>query len=298
MSAAATTPASVQRGLSAPSPPSACKAELVCCPMNNGARMPVLGFAPIFTGGRDSCLQAALDAGFRHFVLEKNSVNDQLIGSVMKDWYRSGRLSRDDLFLAVKIDGSEIQKVTTNIPQRLHDLGCGYLDLVVLTNEFEDSVDSLKEKWTTLEKAVKTGYCRSLGISGPPMVVADLEELCKTCVIKPSLYLVEGRSKSIFAQLPRLEMYTKYRGIQTAINVRVDEISAQIPGGLKQLQKQVFQYSRSPSQVLVRYFSQRGLTVICESGESQTTTNCFKVLDFLISPDDMADITRILLKQL
>lgn len=48
-------------------------------------------------------LQAALEAGYRHFDLSPVHLNEMEIGIVLKEWLNSGKIARDELFIVSKV---------------------------------------------------------------------------------------------------------------------------------------------------------------------------------------------------
>ena len=44
-----------------------------------------------------------MEAGYRQFILGSDPANDKLIGTIVKEWYRAGKVTRDDLFFAIKV---------------------------------------------------------------------------------------------------------------------------------------------------------------------------------------------------
>ncbi len=129
-----------------------------------------------------------------------------------------------------------------------------------------------------LEKLVKDGKVRSIGVSN--YTEKHLEELLKYCEIKPVVNQVEFHPKLFQKDL--LE-YCKAHGI-------VLEAYSSLAKGALLKDKTVLEiskkYSRSASQVLLRWGIQHDLVVIPKSSGIDRMQENFN-LDFEISADDM-----------
>ena len=52
----------------------------------------------------ESALDAALEAGYRHFDTATRYKNEHIIGSVIKRWLQAGKVKREELFITTKVD--------------------------------------------------------------------------------------------------------------------------------------------------------------------------------------------------
>lgn len=51
----------------------------------------------------ERALDAALEAGYRHFDTATIYRNEHLIGKVLSRWLRDGKIKREDLFITTKV---------------------------------------------------------------------------------------------------------------------------------------------------------------------------------------------------
>jgi alcohol dehydrogenase (NADP+) len=51
----------------------------------------------------EAALNAALEAGYRHIDTAYVYMNEAAIGKTLKEWFESGKLNREDLFIVTKV---------------------------------------------------------------------------------------------------------------------------------------------------------------------------------------------------
>lgn len=128
--------------------------------LNNGAKMPALGFGTFglaADGTAKRCVLAALKAGYRHIDTAHGYLNEREVGEAIKE---SG-VKREDIWLTTKIWPTEYGDAEAAVDRALERLGTEYLDLVYLHHFLGD----VKAGWKGLESAVRHGKVRSIGIS-------------------------------------------------------------------------------------------------------------------------------------
>ena len=48
-------------------------------------------------------LEAAYEAGYRHFIVQSKGPTDDLVAGVVRDWLHSSDTDREELFISVKV---------------------------------------------------------------------------------------------------------------------------------------------------------------------------------------------------
>jgi diketogulonate reductase-like aldo/keto reductase len=135
-----------------------------------------------------------------------------------------------------------------------------------------------EDLFRALEKLVKDGKVRSIGVSN--YTIKHLEELLSYCEIKPAVNQVEFHPK--LYQKDLLKFCNDH-------NIILQAYSSLAKGALlkdKLVQEIAKTYSRSASQILLRWGIQHNLVVIPKSSGPDRMKENFN-LDFEISPEDM-----------
>ena len=79
--------------------------ESNCITLNNIVKMPILGFGTnnFLPGELETALEVALEAGYRHIDTAYVYQNEAIIGIILKKWFDSGRLKREEIFITSKV---------------------------------------------------------------------------------------------------------------------------------------------------------------------------------------------------
>lgn len=79
-------------------------------------------------------MDAALEVGYRHIDTAFVYNNELIIGKVLKKWFESGKLKREDLFITTKLPmfAVKAEKVEELLTTSLKNLGLDYVDLYLI----------------------------------------------------------------------------------------------------------------------------------------------------------------------
>lgn len=173
-------------------------ADVPLITLNNGVQVPQLGLGTqIQSLERDSseagrallnstshdAVVAALQAGYRHLDTAHGYFNERGVGQAIID---SG-VPREEIWVTSKLWPSEYGegKTMAGIDKMLKRLDTGYIDLLLLHQQFGDYIGA----WKDMEKAVRQGKVRSIGLSN--FESERLEEVLAIAEIKPAAMQVE-----------------------------------------------------------------------------------------------------------
>ncbi|MFV0518262.1 MAG: aldo/keto reductase [Aminipila sp.] len=154
--------------------------------LNNGCRIPQFGIGVYMITGDTATEQAcakALELGYRHIDTAHAYQNERGVGTAVK---KSG-IPREEVWITSKLWPNEYGegKTMEGIDKMLKRLDTDYIDLLLLHQQIGDYLGA----WKDMEKAVKLGKVRSIGISN--FELKRLEKLCETVTIKPAVLQVE-----------------------------------------------------------------------------------------------------------
>lgn len=153
--------------------------------LNDGNKIPQFGLGVFMIMGdantEKTCLQA-LQLGYRHIDTAHAYQNERGVGAAVK---KSG-IERGEIWITSKLWPSEYGegKTADAIDKMLKRLDTDYIDLLLLHQQFGDFVGA----WKDMERAVKAGKVKSIGISN---FHENLDALMNAATIKPSVIQVE-----------------------------------------------------------------------------------------------------------
>jgi len=130
--------------------------------LNNGVKMPILGFGVFQINDLAQGEQAVYDAltvGYRSIDTARSYMNEEAVGRAIK---RSG-VPRGELFLTTKLwlEDAGYEKTKKAFAKSLERLQLDYLDLYLIFQPFGDVYGS----WRAMEELYHDGKVRAIGVS-------------------------------------------------------------------------------------------------------------------------------------
>lgn len=252
--------------------------------LNDGTRIPQFGLGVYMIQGDDATCKACLEAlklGIRHIDTAHAYQNERGVGRAVKE---SG-IDRHDIWITTKLWPSEYGegKTATAIDKMLQRLDTDYIDLLLLHQQFGDYLGA----WKDMERAVKAGKVRSIGISN--FESERLEELCEAATIKPSVLQVECHP--YFPQTALKQRITPYA-------TRIESWYPLGHGDKGLLNEPVFthlaeKYGKTNVQIILRWHIQMGNIIFPKSTSPEHIRQNFDIFDFVLSDEDMAEIAAL-----
>ncbi|MCR4620784.1 MAG: aldo/keto reductase [Clostridiales bacterium] len=201
--------------------------------LSNGRRIPAIGlgtFGSDHVSARDvaSLVGEALRLGYRYIDCAACYGNEPEVGAELKRALDGG-LPRDELFILSKVwnDCHSPQKLTEACKKSIRDLNVGYLDCYLIHWPFPNYHapgcdvnsrnpasrpyfhDEFMESWRAMERLVKDGFVRSIGVSN--VTIPKLELILRDASVKPAVNEMELHPTM---QQGRLFQYCIDHGIQ------------------------------------------------------------------------------------
>lgn len=252
--------------------------------LNDGTKIPQLGLGVYMISGdpaTEKAVSEALKIGYRHIDTAHAYQNERGVGAAVK---KSG-IPRSEIWITTKLWPSEYGegKTMAGIDKMLQRLDTDYIDLLLLHQQFGDYLGA----WKDMEKAVKQGKVRSIGISN--FESSRLEEICEAATIKPSVLQVECHP--YWAQHDLKRRIEKYG---TAI-----ESWYPIGHGDKGLiNEPVFtrlaeKYGKTNVQIILRWQIQEGNIIFPKTTNPVHMKGNFDIFDFSLTDDEMAEIAKL-----
>lgn len=251
--------------------------------MNNGMFIPMLGFG-VYMMTPEECESSVLEAmhrGYRLIDTANAYMNERAVGRAMKG---SG-VPREDIFLTTKLWPSDYghEKAARAIDATLARLGTGYVDLLLLHQQYGDYLGA----WKAMEEAVDKGKVKSIGLSN--FNLNRLKDVIDHARILPALTQVECHP---YYQQRELKAFLKPYGTLV-------ESWYPLGHGDKALLNEPFftelaaRYSKTNVQIILRWHVQDGNVVIPKSTNPAHIRANMDLFDFALTADEMSAVRKL-----
>lgn len=246
--------------------------------LNNGVRMPLLGFGVWqIADGRETeqAVRWALEAGYRHIDTATLYRNEESVGTAVA----ASGLARDELFVATKFHPRDPDPERA-IEQSLRLLGLDFVDLYL----WHWPSGSATKHWPAFERIAQRGLARAVGVSN---FSADQVGALAGADVPPAVNQVEFSPFQFRRKL--WEACEGYGVVLEAYSplTRGHDLGDEVIAGVAE------RAGRTPAQVLLRWAVQRGIPVIPKSSNRGRITENAAIFDFTLTGDDMAALDRL-----
>jgi len=250
--------------------------------LNNGVRMPLVGFGTFMLGG-DACknaVAAAIESGYRMIDTAEAYGNEEEVGK----GFRQSGIDRKELFLVTKVNFKSYENAEQTVMQSLANLQTDYIDLLLLHWPFANYYAA----WRTLEKLYADGRVRAIGVSNfEPDQLLDLiaynQVIPAVNQIETNLYCQRCAERSWMDKKQVAHMAYAPLG-QGSRNEMFAE-----PAVLALAEK----YSKTPAQILLRFLTQKGIAVIPRSTKPEHIRENFALFGFTLTNEELALLSAL-----
>lgn len=252
--------------------------------LNNGIKMPMLGYGVYQIPDAEECERCVLDAievGYRSIDTAQAYGNEEAVGKAIK---KSG-IPREEFFITTKvwISNAGYEKAKASIEESLEKLDMDYLDLLLIHQPFNDYYGTYR----AMEEMYKEGGLRAIGVSNfYPDRFIDLSHFCE---IQPMVNQVETH---VFNQQKRA------REIMKKYNTQIEAWGPFAEGRNDYFTNETLvevgkKYGKSSAQTALRFLIQSGVVVIPKSTHKNRMEENFNIFDFTLDDEDMAKIAAL-----
>lgn len=253
--------------------------------LNNGTKIPQFGLGTYHLAEGDEAYNAVLTAlqnGYRHIDTAHAYQNERSVGKAVKD---SG-VPREEIWITSKLWPSEYGNDEA-LDKMLNRLGLDYIDLVYLHQPIGD----YKAGWKTLEKALKDGKVKAIGISDFDAKDELFDDILASAEVKPQIMQIECHP---YAQRKHWQKRLKKAGIAQ---------ENWFPLGGRESKGEILRdetlnaigkaHNKTAAQVIIRWHLQEGFIVIPGTSNSDYIKENIDVFDFELSDKEMAKIRAL-----
>ncbi|CAL8137512.1 unnamed protein product [Orchesella dallaii] len=291
----------------------------------NGQKMPLVGLGTYLSSNEqelETALNTALEAGYRHIDTAFMYANEHVIGRVLKQWFDSGKLKREDLFIVTKLPpvGMTPEKVSLFLKKSLESLQLTYLDLYLVHVPFGlqfvdeetrfpmkdgkamfDNATDLVAVWKALENEVDAGRVKSLGISN--FNTEQVKRIVNIARHKPMNHQYETHA---YFQQKELREANKKLGITVCAYAPFGSpgrktfydskgVSFESNGLLDDpiVKKIAEKYGKTSAQILLRFLTQQGVVCIPKSVTPARIKQNIDIFDIELTPDEIKELEAL-----
>lgn len=263
-------------------------AALPTIKLNNSNSIPQIGLGLWQMDNEKECrtaVEAAINAGYRHFDSAQAYGNERFLGDGLQDAYlQNPGLEREDIFITTKLrnENQYFDGVIPSFEESLDNLQMDYVDLFLV----HFPVTELRRPaWHKMQEIATSGRTKDIGVSN--YTIKHLEELLNECDIKPAVNQVELH---VFLQQPELRQYCDDNGIIVEAysplahgNGLDDPILVEI--GSK--------YGKSSAQIMIKWCAQNNMVVLPKSITKERIESNIDIYDFELNEEDLAKIASL-----
>lgn len=248
--------------------------------LNNGYKMPMAGIGTFMISPADAevAVESALRNGARLIDTANAYMNESATGRGIK---KSG-VPREEIFLVSKL-WPTVYKKETAVDEMLKRLDTDYVDVLFL----HQPTDNWREGYKNIEKAVKEGKVRSIGLSN--FSAEEVQEAIDTMEIKPQLVQVEAHPYYPQTELKKKLAETKMGLMAWSPIGHGDKNLINEPVFTELARK----YGKSNVQIILRWHVQSGNVVFPGSKNPDHIKDNFDIFDFALTDDEMAEIAKV-----
>lgn len=252
--------------------------------LNNGIKMPILGFGVFQIPDLKECERSVLDAintGYRLIDTAASYGNEEAVGQAIKN---SG-MPREDLFITTKlwIQTDGYQGTKKAFDNSLKELQLDYLDLYLIHQPFGD----VYGEWRAMQDLYEEGRVRAIGVSNfHPDRLIDL--------------IVHNE---IVPAVNQIETHPFHQQLETQKFLAENKVQIESWGPFAEGKNNIFQnelllaigekHNKSVAQIILRWLTQRGVVVIPKSVRRERMEENFNVFNFDLSADDIEVIATL-----
>lgn len=252
--------------------------------LNNGVKMPVLGFGVYQIEDAAECERAVLDAlavGYRLIDTAAAYLNEEAVGRALR---KSG-VARGDIFLTTKlwIQDAGYEKAKAAFQKSLERLGTDYLDLYLIHQPFNDYYGA----WRAMEELYREGRVRAIGV----------------CNFMPDRLADLIGCNEVAAALDQVEVNPFCQRWADQEFMAENRVQMQSWGPFAEGKNDIFrnpvllsiaeEHGKSVAQVILRWLVQRGIVCIPKSVHRERMEQNFAVFDFSLGDADMEKICSL-----
>jgi diketogulonate reductase-like aldo/keto reductase len=252
--------------------------------LNNGVKMPLLGFGVFQVTDLAECqrsVEDALGVGYRLLDTAASYQNEEAVGKAI----RASGIPREEIFVTTKlwVEDTGYEKTKRAFDRSMKRLALDVLDLWLIHQPYGDVFGS----WRAMEDLHREGRIRAIGVSNfHPDRLMD--------------FIVHNEIKPAVDQI---ETHPFHQQVEAHQLMRENGVQHESWGPFAEGKNGIFKnellrsigekHGKSIAQVIVRWLVQREIVAIPKSVRKERMAENFAVFDFALSDEEMQAIVAL-----
>ncbi len=252
--------------------------------LNNGLKIPMVGYGVYKIEEHDQCVQCILDAlevGYRLIDTAQLYINEKAVGDAIKQT----NIPREEIFITTKVwpTNAGYEKAKQSILDSIEKLQVDYVDCIMIHQPFGDYYGTYR----ALEEFYEQGLIKSVGVSN--FYSDRLLDIIHYNKVVPVIDQVEAH---VFAQrFEEKEIMEKHNILMQAWsplargenNIFNHEVLS--PIGQK--------YNKTSAQIALKYLVQNGISVVPKTVNKDRMKQNIDLFDFKLTQDELDQIRKL-----
>ncbi|MBW0178632.1 aldo/keto reductase [Sediminibacterium sp.] len=252
--------------------------------LNNGVKMPVLGFGVFQVPDLAECersVRDAIETGYRLIDTAQSYMNEAAVGRAIK----SSSVKREELFITTKvwIQSHGLEGTKKAFEQSMEKLQLDYLDLYLIHQPYGDVYGT----WRAMEDLYKEGKIRAIGVSN----------------FQPDRLIDLIIHNDVRPAINQIETHPFHQQVETQNFLDKNNVQIESWGPFAEGKNNVFsnellnsigsKYNKSIAQVVLRWLTQRGVIAIPKSVHKERMAENINIFDFTLTIEEMESIKSL-----
>lgn len=252
--------------------------------LNNGTKMPPIGYGVFRMTDEKECEEAVLQAlktGYRLIDTASAYENERAVGRAIK----RSELPREELFVTTKlwITDTCYDRAKDALSRSLERLGLDYVDLYLIHQPYHDYYGA----WRALEELYAEGKVKAIGVDN--FTQDKLADFLFFQKVKPAVNMIECNA---FYQREEDLAYMKKQDILmqawSPLSAGDNSLFS------NELLSRIAEYhKKSIAQVVLRWLVQRGIVPVVKSANPKRMKENLDIFDFELTDDQMRAISTL-----
>jgi len=252
--------------------------------LNNGVKMPMLGFGVFQIPEHKEAVQAvndALESGYRLIDTAAAYFNEEAVGEAIS---QSG-INRSELFITTKlwVQDHGYDNTLRAFDTSMKKLKLDVLDLYLIHKPYGDYYGS----WRAMERLYKEGRIRAIGVTS--FWNERLADLFTYNEIKPAVNQIE--TNVWLQQTEAHDFMEKHNIVHEAWSPFAEGNNNVFRNEL--LEQIARKHNKTTAQVMLRWLIQRNIPVIPKSSHKDRIISNFDIFDFKLDEEDLLSILKL-----
>jgi len=283
--------------------------------LSNGVKMPQFGLGTWQSSPEEVKLAVttALNEGYRLIDTATVYQNEKDIGDALKDYFATGKLKREDVFLVTKlwVSHNRPEDVEPALRDSLKKLQVEYVDLylvhqpVTYDHEVKNQDHSVKveDSWKGMEGVYEKGLTKAIGVSN--FNESQIERIQK--IAKVPIHNSQVELHLNFQQDKHFEVCKKHKITVSAYaplgspgrsnftlptGQKLEWPEAPEPLKNENVLKLAEKYNKSPAQILLRHLLQKGILIIPKSVTPKRIKENAQIFDFKLTDEEIDQLNK------